>query len=186
MYHYIYCDYNNQQIVTKIEETFNRVLLFSLFFGHIVTALVLHSDQELMEEVQCGLDAPRTVPPNRLISSEVLLPLLPSNYGAHLDSLTTKRRELARLDLWQVVIRWRLFFPRGTSILATCVSPFAQKHTTWIERGLAWYYYYKDQIKNDFNLTCDTLCSNDYFGFRRGSSHLFWLDSNLPYLAGNN
>lgn len=86
-------------------------LFFSMFFRN--TSMVLHSTPGAggVTPVRTGCSGNR--PPNRLISSEVLLPLLRSNYGAHLDSLTTKRRELARLDLWQVVIRWRLFFSPG-------------------------------------------------------------------------
>lgn len=110
-------------------------------------------------------------PPNRLISSEVLLPLLRSNYGAHLDSLTTKRRELARLDLWQVVIRWRLFFPRGTSIFATSEFPSSgARNLNRARAGVLQYYYDDDDIKNDSDWICFTLCTNSYLGVPRGSS----------------
>lgn len=111
--------------LTRIEETFVKVLLFSVFFPHIITIMVLHHRPGAGGGSPVRTGCSGNCPTNRLISSEVLLPPLRSNYGAHLDSLTTKRRELARMDLWQVVIRWRLFLPRGTSILATSVSPSA-------------------------------------------------------------
>lgn len=102
----------SKQIMTGIKDIYQGLfyIFFSMPFHQFNTSVVLHSRPGAGggTPVRTGCSGNR--PPNRLISSEVLLPLLRSNYGAHLDSLTTKRRELARLDLWQVVIRWRLFF----------------------------------------------------------------------------
>lgn len=129
-----------------------------MFFRN--TSVVLHSRPGAGggTPVRTGCSGNR--PPNRLISSEVLLPLLRSNYGAHLDSLTTKRRELARLDLWQVVIRWKLFFiPRETSILARSASPSAGARNPNRASGVAYCHYYNEKKKKKKTLIGDApLC----------------------------
>lgn len=131
--------------MTRIKAMYKRLfyfIFFSMFFRN--TSMVLHSRPGAGggTPVRTGCSGNR--PPNRLISSEVLLPLLRSNYGAHLDSLTTKRRELARLDLWQVVIRWRLFFYPGKHPSCRGARLRPRERATRIERGVAYCHYYNE------------------------------------------
>lgn len=121
------------------------------------TSMVLHSRPGAGggTPVRTGCSGNR--PPNRLISSEVLLPLLRSNYGAHLDSLTTKRRELARLDLWQVVIRWRLFFSPGNIHLGE--ERVSVRGSAQPESSEGWrIVIIITKLKNDFDWRCAAPC----------------------------